>query len=58
MQSGYSFIDYVLDPSVAAERAMASARKLPRKDYVLVTQVDVYPRMSEIHEFLRVDDQA
>ena len=57
-QDGYSLVDYVLDPSVAAERAMSVARKLPRKEYAIVTQIDVYPRMSEVHEFLRVDGQA
>lgn len=57
-QDGYSLIEYFLDPSEAAARALAAAKKLPRKEYVFVSQIDVYPCMSETHEFLRVDGLA
>lgn len=53
--SRYELVDYFLDPSAAAARALAESRALDSRDYVLVTQVDVYPNCSEVHEFLRVD---
>lgn len=51
----YSTIDFYLDPSAAAAAALRESRTLDARDYVIVSQVDVYPKMSEIHEFLRVD---
>ena len=54
----YDLVDYFLDPSEAANRALELAKKMPRSDYLIVSQIDVYPATSELHEFLRVDGQA
>lgn len=51
----YELVDFCLDPSAAAARALEESRALDSRSYVLVTQVDVYPNLSECHEFLRVD---
>lgn len=53
--ASYDLVDYCLDPSQAAARALRAARKVDPEDYVLVSQIDVYPAKSEVHEFLRVD---
>ena len=54
----YELIDYFLDPSECARVALERAQKLPKTDYVFVSQIDVYPSRSETNEFLRVDGLA
>ena len=54
-KSGYDLVGFTLDPSAAASIALKQACALEASEYVFVSQIDVYPNMSETHEFLRVD---
>lgn len=57
-KTGYEFVDCVLDPSAAASIALKLSHGLPPYEYVIVSQLDVYPALCECHEFLRVDGQG
>lgn len=57
-KSGYDLVDFVLDPSAAAAIALKQASALEACEYVFVSQIDVYPNLSETHEFLRVDGNS
>ena len=57
-KSGYELVDFVLDPSSAASIALKQSALIDKSEYIFVSQVDVYPNMSEIREFLRVDGQS
>ena len=54
----YSLIDYCFLPDRAAQRALSLSRKIPKSDYIIVSQVDAFDSYSQVHEFLRVDGLA